>query len=196
MENPSTKICTKCGKTKNNSEFHRDISRKDLLFPQCKICKQESTRSEVSHLKSVYGGQKKSSKNRRMAAPNYTFERLNEWANKNGYYALWCQWNWSGFERQYSPSPDRIDDYKSYTLDNLRLITFRDNCKKAYSDQRNGINNKNSKPIRQLLNGEEISKFYSLAQAERETGVGHSHISRCCTGKRKTAGGFMWEHLK
>lgn len=41
----------------------------------------------------------------------------------------------------------------------------------------------------------ETQKIYESAkQAERETGICHSHISKCCSGKSKTAGGVRWEY--
>lgn len=41
----------------------------------------------------------------------------------------------------------------------------------------------------------ETQKIYeSTKQAERETGICHSHISKCCSGKSKTAGGVRWEY--
>lgn len=36
-------------------------------------------------------------------------------------------------------------------------------------------------------------KFSSTRAAERETGVCHSYISRCCRGLSQTAGGYTWE---
>lgn len=39
-----------------------------------------------------------------------------------------------------------------------------------------------------------VAKYESLREAERQTGVSHSHITNCCKGKRNynTAGGFIW----
>lgn len=36
-------------------------------------------------------------------------------------------------------------------------------------------------------------KFSSTRAAERETGIYHSYISRCCRGLTETAGGYKWE---
>lgn len=35
----------------------------------------------------------------------------------------------------------------------------------------------------------------SQKDAERKTGVYHSSIARCCKGKAKTAGGFIWKYM-
>lgn len=49
-------------------------------------------------------------------------------------------------------------------------------------------------------NGKEIvcvetgQVFFSSHEAERQTGINHNHISRCCRGMAKTSGGFHWEY--
>lgn len=40
--------------------------------------------------------------------------------------------------------------------------------------------------------GELIRVWDSMTEAERETGIHHNNISKCCSGERKTAGGFIW----
>jgi hypothetical protein len=40
-----------------------------------------------------------------------------------------------------------------------------------------------------------MSTFESLTDASKVTGVGVNHISECCRGKRKTAGGYVWRYL-
>ena len=41
-------------------------------------------------------------------------------------------------------------------------------------------------------------KFFSLAEAERNTGISHSRISGCCNKKYefKSAGSFTWKFAK
>lgn len=36
--------------------------------------------------------------------------------------------------------------------------------------------------------------FYSIAEASRQKNINRPHISQCCTGVRKIAGGFHWEY--
>lgn len=40
-----------------------------------------------------------------------------------------------------------------------------------------------------------ITKFNSLTEAEKATGIPHQNISKCCSGKLKTAGGFKWRYI-
>lgn len=41
-----------------------------------------------------------------------------------------------------------------------------------------------------------IAEYGSLAEAEKQTGVGHGQISRVCKGNRKTAGGYIWKYVE
>ena len=49
-----------------------------------------------------------------------------------------------------------------------------------------------SKPVLCVETGEQ---YPSTKEAERQTGIDQSHISACCNGKRKTAGGFHWARV-
>lgn len=52
---------------------------------------------------------------------------------------------------------------------------------------------KQNKPVLQFnKNGEFIREFSSAVEAERFLNAKGSHISCCCTGKRKTAYGYKW----
>jgi hypothetical protein len=55
-----------------------------------------------------------------------------EWSLNNvSFQDLFLYWQMSDFERRYTPSIDRIDSSKGYTLDNIQWITFSENCKKG-----------------------------------------------------------------
>lgn len=43
-------------------------------------------------------------------------------------------------------------------------------------------------------NGNLIDTHYSIAEAERKTGIYNPNIVKCCKGKRKTAGGYIWKY--
>lgn len=48
------------------------------------------------------------------------------------------------------------------------------------------------KVVLQIKDNKIIGRFNGAREAMRATGVGYKHISACCRGKRKTAGGFSW----
>ena len=58
------------------------------------------------------------------------------------------------------------------------------------------LNTKKSKPVLQLdkQTNEVIAEFPSVHEVERKLGFNISHISQCCTGKRKSSGGFKWRY--
>ena len=41
-----------------------------------------------------------------------------------------------------------------------------------------------------------IKTYNSITEAEIETGIKGSNISACCKGKRKTAGGYVWQYYE
>lgn len=50
-----------------------------------------------------------------------------------------------------------------------------------------------STPVDMLdLNGKYIKTFHGMSEAQREIGANYIGISRCCNGKQKTCGGYMW----
>lgn len=53
-------------------------------------------------------------------------------------------------------------------------------------------------PSKQVLQyskiGEFIAEYPSEMEAERKTGCNHSNIYKCCKGKRKSTGGYIWKY--
>lgn len=56
-----------------------------------------------------------------------------EWCKKTypTFISLYRIWQDSGFERKLTPSIDRIDSSKGYTLDNIQWLTLSNNCRKG-----------------------------------------------------------------
>lgn len=79
-------------------------------------------------------------------------------------------------------------------LDNLELIEKRKHSILHNSDRAEGAKNSLSKPVLQYtLEGEFVAEYPSTIEAARQTNICQQNISRCCTGKHKTAGGFIWK---
>ena len=61
-------------------------------------------------------------------------------------------------------------------------------------EKRHGIelsSERNSKPVLQFtIEGEFIRSYSSASEASRQTGI--CNIGKCCKGRYKTAGGFIW----
>lgn len=88
---------------------------------------------------------------------------------------------------------DHIDgDKHNNNLSNLRLITLSENVKEAYYNQKT---NSNIKPINQYdLNNNLIATFPSSREAGRQLKLDSSSIIKCCKGKLKTTGGFIFHY--
>lgn len=72
---------------------------------------------------------------------------------------------------------------------------FGNELTKEYIDRCNRW--KNSKCIAQYsLSNELIHVYKNMKEAELKTGINHSNISACCNGRRKIAGGYIWEYYE
>ena len=71
------------------------------------------------------------------------------------------------------------------------LKNTRENRSKAMF----GNHNKPTKPIFQYSkDGVFIKKWTSSIEASKVLGIAQGHISECCKGTRKSAGGFVWRY--
>ncbi len=141
----------------------------------------------------IYQHQKSSSKKRSMNFPDYTLSEFSFWIkSQHNFKSLWDNYVESGYDKWVAPSCDRLDDYKPYTLDNIRLVTWKENNIKSHSDIRNGVNNKLSKSVICIETG---ICYHSIHDAGRQTGIHRQSINAVCTGKRNTAGGCHWRYV-
>ena len=195
------KNCTKCGKLKPLIDFGKDSSAKSGINVYCKKCankaKREYRLTKNGLLTTIRSNQIASSIRRKHQKPNYTLEEFRNWALKQLiFHKLYEEWKSSGYKKHLYPSSDRIDDYKPYTFNNMKWITWFENNKKGRIDKINGKNRKALKAVLQLdLNGVIIGEYYSCAKAARETGFAIQNIHYCAQGKSKTCGGYTWRFL-
>ena len=193
----ATGECSKCKLTKKASEFRKDKNRARGFDAYCKQCRLEESRTIEGVISKIYLNQIHNSKARGHISPSYTKEQLRVWlmVSQSKFIELFDAWVLSGYKSSLKPSVDRLDDYKGYSLDNIQIMTWAENKSKGNLDAKEGRNNKHNKAVRQYtLDGIFIEEFHSSQEASRQLGINQSNISACCTGRYKTAGGFLWEH--
>lgn len=155
-------------------------------------------RSISGLISKIYGGQKGNSKKRNHLMPNYTKKQLEVWLYKNNFLILYKNWVESKYKKDLIPSVDRKNDYLPYTLENIQLMTWEENNSKAKLERKQGINNKCSIEVAKFdKKGTYIKTYKSIALATKDVGLkSYTNIADCCKGKRKSAGGFIWQYKK
>ena len=142
------KECVKCKKVKSLDLFSKNNRAKDKRDNRCKSCYlayYQKNRVEFLEQKRVYHhsyeGYKKvlyksivgrlkykeDYKNKKLF---FTKEQFANWLkdNEETYKSLWSNWRGSNYKRNLAPSIDRIDTKGHYRLDNIQLLTVKENC--------------------------------------------------------------------
>jgi len=196
------KQCNSCNLIKDISEFTKHIKGKDGLYSFCRECCCDKVKAynktKDGVVSSIYRNQRKNSKKRGHTMPTYTKEEIKEWLfSQKKFHLLYDNWKRLDYQRKYKPSIDRKDDFIGYTISNIRLTIWHKNNTKGHSDRKRGVGTQGRicKPVIQLtMNGEIISSYISLCEAERKTNIANSSISKVCNGKLGSAGGFLWKY--
>ena len=139
-----TRTCTKCGREKPLSEFHKHPQGKFGVRPKCKDCRKISTQSYHRSYEGYSNYLYNSIQGRLRFCDSYSYricefnkiEFLHWLFNYTKYDELYEQWFKSGFNRSLAPSIDRIDNDGDYTFDNIQLITVSENSTKGAMETR------------------------------------------------------------
>lgn len=120
--------------------------------------------------------------------PNYSLQELRAWAlEQPKFMELFDKWVESGYNRDLVPSVDRKDPTKGYTLDNIQLMTWRENREKGRYERMDLVR----RPVKQLnLDGSYVRTHDSVTEAAAFINRHHMGISDTCNGKQATCGGY------
>ena len=196
----TTKKCRICETTKDISEFGKHSYTFDGIRADCKLCARQACinykRSKDGIVSKIYANQLRSARQREMELPTYSKEELREWLySQKKFHLLYDNYKRLNYQKDYVPSVDRKDDYISYTMSNIQLLTWKQHNEKTWDDMRTGKNRKQCVPIVQMtLDGDFIAEHYSAKSVEKTLNIGHQNIVACCRGRRNIAGGFAWKY--
>lgn len=180
------------------SEYRQRCDTKRGIRYCCKPCsilrEEDFRKSERGVVKRIYYDQRKSSKQRGHVPPNYSLKEFANWAlSQHNFKSIYNSWVESNYEHLMSVSCDRLDDYKPYTLCNIRLTNWGQNKKKGHDDRVNGNNRKQSIGVYHVNEvGEVIGEYHSMADANRSTGDSLGKIKSRCHGEVKNPTGNSW----
>ena len=143
----------------------------------------------------TYSSQKCSAKTRNHHPPTYTLHHLQDWCfSQPIFYKLYNNWVKSGYQRKMKPSVDRIDCLKSYTLDNIQLMTFHENMVKGRKEWRHTIGGHKKGVACENPKNNIIAIFISREEAARWLKTSHSAIKIAIKHKTRSKG-YYWSNI-
>ena len=148
-----------------------------------------------THISVLYTRAKHSPTTRGLPPIKYSKMELKKWLLSHGYMKLYRKWAKADFDRKLSPSLDRLNTNKGYSLKNIELVTWEENQRRAYSDRKKNIGRMaldNEAVVQLSKDGKKIKVFGSVSNASRDTKINRGNISSAKDGKLKSAGGFIW----
>ncbi len=168
--------------------------------------RQRNKRTVDGWTTKVYGRMRFSSKTRKMSMPSFTKQELKEWAINNKIEERIKIWSENGCLKSETPSVNRLDDYKPYTLENIELTNWEDNNKKGrgsikvkelvHSVLGNIAKKMFSRPvIKSDLNGKVLALYPSAREAARQNNTDSGSISSVCRGEKHTHHNYKWTYV-
>lgn len=80
----------------------------------------------------------------------------------------------------------------NYGTRNQKVIPYLLSYQNNFYKMNEEIKKKLSIPVKNI---ETNTIYFGAAEAGRQLGIDQSHITKCCRGKQKTAGGYHWQYL-
>lgn len=195
------KKCIKCLIEKDETDFYSHPKMKKRAFNKCKeCCKKEAKirRTEtVSGLVSdMYNKLKQRSNKKGFGCLGFTRQEFVKWlTEETDFNYIYEKWYLNNYHKHFRPSVDRKDDLLNYTFSNMQLVTWLENVNKSYEQRRKGEDSRNSISVGQYdLSGKLLKNYHSISEASRISSINKSSIIRCCKGKSKTAGNYLWKY--
>jgi len=117
-------------------------------------------------LKKIYQLQVRNSKKRGHMKPKYSFGSFRDLAIKDSSFTrIYNEWVDSGYDKELTPSCDRILDNHGYSFENIQWLTYRDNLSKPKGLQqiRIALLNRANSPVAVFFGLNNASKILSIS---------------------------------
>lgn len=190
------RTCCNCKLDKPQTDFHKGKTR---CKPCTAIYDRDKARTPEGLVRRVYNNQRMTTRKMGRALPAYTYEQLCLWLDAQPeFHILYHAWVAGGYAKDDSPSVDRKDNTIGYTLNNIQVVSWRQNLLNQKKQNLSGeYLHTGSKAINQLsLDGAFIAKFESIGIALRHIKgdrKGTSNVAAVADGKWQSAYGYKWE---
>lgn len=195
--------CTRCKNEKLPEDFYSNS-----YSLKCKQCIRECVKlnselvgnkydfSEKGVIRVLYKTMKRHQKIRGFSDIPFTKDEFKYWLyNNTSYKDLWDTWKDNGNPTQLKPSVDRLNDYKGYSFDNMRMVVYKENREHQVNDRLKGMSKSGEvchRIIKLTKGGVEVKRYVSYQEVRREEGYCvHYAIKKGQPCKR----GFMWKDL-
>ena len=194
--------CSKCCEFKPKSSFTQRLNRKSGYRSSCRVCSNIASnnykKSKEGLIRRILVQQKRSSKKRGHVPPKYSLDEFRSWFYlQPNFEDLYLNWVSSNFDKNITPSVDRLNDLNPYCFENIRLVTWRENMVKAFNDKLNGVTNKDMKKVYQYdINMNFIRDYHSGTYASKIIGCSQTAISKGCLNYPKVVLNFLWSYKK
>ena len=194
------KRCKDCLKNKNLDLFYNCSSNIDGKQGRCKKCsenkRKEKYRDKKERIKVIYRQQVSRCKAKWWPPPKYSKKELIERCLSNeDYHKIYENRASCWYAKDMVPSIDRLNDYETYSFDNIQVLTWEKNREKWHLDKVNWINNKTSRKVYQFnKNWKLIWHYPSIVIAAKKTWACNSTIWECCRGKSKMSWWYYWSY--
>lgn len=198
-----TKLCKKCNIKKPLAEMVINGRKKEEHYNLCKKCdnarRKKSNRTKMGIINQMYSCSVRRCRKRGHIPPEYTKEDFKQWVLWHiDFDDLFKNWVQSDYNKNKTPSIDRIDDFQGYSFSNIRLVTWKENHDSYIEKSIIGIagNRRFYKSVVQLsLRGAFIKEYISASAAAREHGINGSSITSAVRNRGVTANS-AWAYAK
>lgn len=187
-------------------EVWRDITGYEGLYQVSNFGRVKSLKRKINH---PYRSRNVKEKILKSTVDRNGYLHINLYKNGNKKFATIHRLVATTFlnEEKYM-EVNHIDGNKTNNnIKNLEWCTKSENIKHTYNKlgrkpsyrklYNRGIKNKCSKKVIQLtIDNTEIKIWDCLRDVQRELKIGQPEITKCCQGKRKTAGKYKWKYFE